>query len=145
MYDPANPPLRSPDFPDPATGFVVTTLLIVQDIARSVDFYTRTFDGKVVRDGAPAIIRIANTWLILNTGGGPTDDKPNVVAAPPRNDGVLSAAMNVRVADIRACYELWKARGAHFLTEPKTHVGEIRCYIQDPDGYLIEVGQVIPS
>ena len=126
-------------------GFVVTTLLIVQDIARSVDFYTRTFDGKVVRGGAPAIIRIANTWLILNSGGGPTDDKPNVVAAPPRNDGVLSAAMNVRVADIRACYELWKARGAHFLTEPKTHKGEIRCYIRDPDGYLIEVGQVTPS
>jgi catechol 2,3-dioxygenase-like lactoylglutathione lyase family enzyme len=126
-------------------GFVVTTLLIVQDIARSADFYTRTFDGKVVRDGGPTIIRIANTWLILNSGGGPTDDKPDVVAAPPQNDGILSAAMNVRVADIRACYELWKARGAHFLTEPKTHKAEIRCYIRDPDGYLIEVGQATPS
>jgi catechol 2,3-dioxygenase-like lactoylglutathione lyase family enzyme len=49
--------------------------------------------------------------------------------------------MNFRVADVRACYELWRSRGAHFLTEPKVHESEIRCYIRDPDGYLIEVGQ----
>jgi hypothetical protein len=33
------------------------------------------------------------------------------------------------------------ARGAQFLTPPKRHETEIRCYIRDPDGYLIEVGQ----
>jgi hypothetical protein len=35
----------------------------------------------------------------------------------------------------------WSARGAEFLTPPKQHQYEIRCYIRDPDGYLIEVGQ----
>ena len=28
-----------------------------------------------------------------------------------------------------------------FLTEPKDHGREIRAYIRDPDGHLIEVGQ----
>lgn len=145
MYDAANPPLRSPDAPDPAEGFVVTVLLIVKDIARSRDFYTRVFDGKVVRDGTPTMIRIANTWLILNVGGGPTDDKPGVTALPPTSDSILTAALNFRVADVRACYQLWKTRGAQFLTEPKVHKGETRCYIRDPDKYLIEVGQATES
>jgi catechol 2,3-dioxygenase-like lactoylglutathione lyase family enzyme len=139
------PPLRSPDAPDPTVGFVVTVLLIVNDIARSRDFYARVFDGKVVRDGSPAMIRIANTWLILNVGGGPTDDKPDVTASPPSSDRVLTVALNFRVAGIRACYELWKSRGARFLTEPKEHKGETRCYIADPDGHLIEVGQATES
>jgi hypothetical protein len=49
--------------------------------------------------------------------------------------------MNIRVADIQACYELWRSRGAEFITEPKDKHGETRCYIRDPDGYIIEVGQ----
>jgi hypothetical protein len=35
----------------------------------------------------------------------------------------------------------WSARGARFLTPPKQHPYEKRCYIRDPDGHLIEVGQ----
>jgi hypothetical protein len=38
-------------------------------------------------------------------------------------------------------YTEWSARGAQFLTPPKQHQYEIRCYIRDPDGHLIEVGQ----
>lgn len=49
--------------------------------------------------------------------------------------------MNIRVAGIQACYELWKSRGAEFITEPIPKAREIRCYIRDPDGYIIEVGQ----
>ncbi len=49
--------------------------------------------------------------------------------------------MNFRVADIQACYELWKGRGAEFITPPIPRYGEIRCYIRDLDGYIIEVGQ----
>ncbi len=36
----------------------------------------------------------------------------------------------------------WRAKGAEFMTEPKDHGVEIRCYMRDPDGYIIEVGQV---
>ncbi|MGO9888784.1 MAG: VOC family protein, partial [Solirubrobacteraceae bacterium] len=45
------------------------------------------------------------------------------------------------VKDIEAVYAEWTARGANFLTPPKQHAYEIRCYIRDPDGHLIEVGQ----
>ena len=53
--------------------------------------------------------------------------------------------MNIRVADIQECYGLWRSRGAEFLTEPKDKYGETRCYIRDPDGYIIEVGQSKPG
>jgi lactoylglutathione lyase len=45
------------------------------------------------------------------------------------------------VTDIRRYYDLWSSRGAKFITEPKVHPTELRCYMRDPDGYLIEVGQ----
>jgi hypothetical protein len=54
----------------------------------------------------------------------------------------MSSFMNLGVADIWACYKHWSAKGAHFLTEPlDNHSHELRCYMRDPDGYLIEVGQ----
>jgi hypothetical protein len=53
--------------------------------------------------------------------------------------------MMIRVADIQACYEIWRNRGAEFITEPKDNCGEMFCYIRDPDGYIIEVGQSKPG
>ena len=49
--------------------------------------------------------------------------------------------MNLRVADIQACYEQWSAKGAEFLTPPIDRGAETRCYMRHPDGYVIEVGQ----
>jgi hypothetical protein len=49
--------------------------------------------------------------------------------------------LNLRVTDIRRYYNLWSSRAAKFITEPKVHATEFRCYMRDPDGYLIEVGQ----
>jgi lactoylglutathione lyase len=129
------------DSPLPKKGFVATILLIVKDVARSRRFYEHVFGAHVLEESDPAVLRLANTWLLINRGGGPTDDKPTVTAAPPSDPDRLSIALNLRVADIHECYHLWKSRGATFLTEPKPGDGEIRCYIRDPDGYLIEVGQ----
>src|ERR1700685_4543833 len=91
--------------------------------------------------GASGHIQIANTWLIVNVGGGPTPDKPTVTLSVLADPDKISSFMNIRVADIQACYKLWKSRGAEFITEPIPKYGEIRCYIRDPDGYIIEVGQ----
>ena len=88
---------------------------------------------------------IANTWLLVNPGGGPTPDKPSVTLSVPANPDLVSSFMNIRVADIQACYKLWRSRGAEFITEPKPKYGETRCYIRDPDGYIIEVGQSNPG
>jgi catechol 2,3-dioxygenase-like lactoylglutathione lyase family enzyme len=129
------------EFPAPQSGFVVTHFLVVADQDRSRDFYQSVFGATVVLERDPVILKIANSWLILNVGGGPTDDKPAVTLAPPSDPDRTSAFLNLRVADIAACYAEWKARGAEFLTEPKVHAHEIRAYIRDPDGHLIEVGQ----
>jgi lactoylglutathione lyase len=129
------------DFPAPASGFVVTHFLVVSDQDRSREFYRTVFGAKVVMERSPVIMKIANSWLILNAGGGPTDDKPTVTLTPPADPDHASAFLNIRVADIAAAYAEWSAKGAEFLTEPKDHGREIRAYIRDPDGHLIEVGQ----
>src|SRR5713226_2045437 len=134
-------PVNPEDFPAPKDGFVITHFLVVSDQDRSRDFYQRIFDAKVVLERDPVIMKIANSWLILNVGGGPTDDKPTVTLAPPDDPNRASAFLNIRVADIKKAYKDWSARGAKFLTEPKDHGREIRAYIRDPDGHLIEVGQ----
>jgi lactoylglutathione lyase len=121
--------------------FVVTNTLIVEDIQRSVAFYRDVLGAAVLREGEPTFLRLGNIWLTINGGGGGTDDKPQVVASPPRDLNVLSIFLNLRVTDIRHYYELWSSRGATFVTEPKVHATELRCYMRDPDGYLIEVGQ----
>ena len=125
----------------PKEGFVLTHFLTVADPKRSAEFYLRIFGGEVVRRGEPTIIQIANSWLVFNKGGGQTDDKPALTLSTTPNLNEVSNFMIIRVADIWAYYEEWKKRGAEFLTEPKEHELEIRCYIRDPDGYLIEVGQ----
>jgi putative intracellular protease/amidase/catechol 2,3-dioxygenase-like lactoylglutathione lyase family enzyme len=128
----------------PREGFTVAYFLTVADIERSARFYETVFGGRILsrgdRSGAPGYIQIENMWLLVNVGGGPTPDKPTVTLSVPSPDKINSF-MNIRVADIQACYELWKSRGAEFITEPIPKYGEIRCYIRDPDGYIIEVGQ----
>jgi len=121
--------------------FVVTNTLIVRDIQRSVAFYRDVLGATVLREGEPTFLRLANIRLTINGGGGPTDDKPEVVASSPRDPNVLSIFLNLRVTDIKRYYDLWSSRGAKFITEPKVHATELRCYMRDPDNYVIEVGQ----
>jgi catechol 2,3-dioxygenase-like lactoylglutathione lyase family enzyme len=129
------------DFPAPSEGFVLTHFIVSADVPRSRDFYAGVLGGTVVLDGEPTIVKLANSWVIINVGGGPTDDKPEVFLEAPTDPTRTSAFLNIRVADIQAVYEEWRSKGAEFLTEPKVHAAEIRCYIRDPDGHLIEVGQ----
>ena len=91
--------------------------------------------------GGLTYVALSNSWIIINVGGGPTDDKPEVTLETPGDPDRVSSFLNIRVADIQAVYSEWSARGAQFLTPPKQHQYEIRCYIRDPDGHLIEVGQ----
>ena len=127
----------------PKEGFILTHFLTVADVKRSAEFYSRILGGDVVLNSEPTILRIANTWLILNVGGGPTDDKPDVTLRTPQNPKEFSSFLNIRVANIHAIYEEWRGKGAEFITEPKHHQYEIRCFMRDPDGYIIEVGQSI--
>ena len=133
----------------PADGFTVAHFLTVADIERSVRFYATVFGGRVLSlgdaDGAPGYVQIANTWLIVNVGGGPTPDKPSETLGVPPDPDFISSFMNIRVADIANCYARWRALGADFLTAPIEKYGETRCYIRDLDGYIIEIGQSKPG
>jgi catechol 2,3-dioxygenase-like lactoylglutathione lyase family enzyme len=124
-----------------ADEMVLTHFIVSADIERSRRFYTEVLGGKTVRAGEPSYVALANSWIIINRGGGPTDDKPDVVLETPPDLDRASSFLNIRVADIQAVYTEWSARGAEFLTPPKQHPTELRCYLRDPDGHLIEVGQ----
>lgn len=126
----------------PASGFVLTHFAVVSDQDRSRRWYQDVLGGEVVAERDPVILRVANSWIILNAGGGPTDDKPGVTLDVPSDPSRVSAFLNIRVADIAAAYRDWSARGAEFLTPPREHEREIRAYMRDPDGHLIEVGQL---
>jgi len=133
----------TPEAGSPAYEIAVAQFITVADVERSRRFYTEVLGGKTVISGEPSYVAFANTWIIINVGGGPTDDKPTVTLETPSDPDRATSFMNIRVSDIEAVYADWSARGAEFLTPPKRHATEIRCYVRDPDGYLIEVGQTI--
>ena len=127
----------------PREGISIAQFLTVADIERSARYYEKVFGARILSLGdgnAPGYLQLENIWMILNVGGGPTPDKPTVTLSLP-DPNHINSFLNMRVADIQACYKLWKSRGAEFITEPIPKYGEIRCYIRDPDGYIIEVGQ----
>ena len=126
----------------PGEGIVLAHFIVSDDVERSRRFYTEVLGGRVAfSSGELTYVALANSFIIINVGGGPTDDKPAVTLETPRDPDRVSSFLNIRVADIKAVYAEWSARGAQFLTPPKQHQYEIRCYIRDPDGHLIEVGQ----
>jgi predicted enzyme related to lactoylglutathione lyase len=125
----------------PADDIVLAHFIVSNDVERSRRFYSEVLGGKVIFNGEVTYVALANSYIIINVGGGPTDDKPSVTLETPTDPDKVSSFLNIRVKDIEAVYAEWSARGAQFLTPPKHHQYEIRCYIRDPDGYLIEVGQ----
>jgi catechol 2,3-dioxygenase-like lactoylglutathione lyase family enzyme len=128
-------------FPAPTEGIVLTHFIVSADVERSRRFYTDILGGETLLEGEPTIVALANSWIIINVGGPPTDDKPTITLEPPRDPDRVSSFLNIRVAHIQSVYDQWSARGAQFLTPPTDRGREFRCYIRDPDGHLIEVGQ----
>jgi catechol 2,3-dioxygenase-like lactoylglutathione lyase family enzyme len=130
------------NLPAPQDGILVTQFLTVRNVARSRAFYSDILGGQVVLEENPCIVKLANSWVIMNPGGPPTPDKPDITLVNYEAGTTVSCFMNLRVADVAACYAQWSALGAEFVTPPIDRGAEIRCYMRDPDGYLIEVGQM---
>src|SRR5262249_21370333 len=130
-----------PAFPPPEAGIRLTSCVVSNAVGRARRFYADVLGGETVRAGEPSVVQLANSWIIINVGGGPTEDKPTVTLEAPSDLNRTSAFLNIRVADIESVYAEWSARGAEFLTPPQDRGAEIRCYLRDPDGHLIEVGQ----
>ena len=66
------------DFPAPREGVIITHFLVVRDQDTSREWYSNVLGAEVVYERDPVILKLHNGWLILNVGGGPTDDKPDV-------------------------------------------------------------------
>src|SRR3984885_7046471 len=88
----------------PAERMVVTHFIVSDDVERSRRFYTEVLGGTVVFGPEPTNIALANSFIIINVGGGPTDDKPTVTLETPRDPDRVSSFLNIRVTDIHAVY-----------------------------------------
>jgi catechol 2,3-dioxygenase-like lactoylglutathione lyase family enzyme len=130
------------DFPTDAVE--LTQLLVVSDLDRSRTFYRDVLGAELHREyGETSIVlQLQGVWLLLVTGGGPTEDKPSVTFAPPPDPDVVSHQLTMRVPDCQAAYEILRERGAEFLTPPNDRGGEIRCFFRDPDGHLLEISEI---
>jgi catechol 2,3-dioxygenase-like lactoylglutathione lyase family enzyme len=138
----ATPFIDFPNLPTPPEeGLLMTLFITVRKVAESRRFYSEVLGGTVVLEENPCMVKLANSWIIMNPGGGPTPDKPGISVVNYEPGATTSIFLNLRVGDIQSCYETWKARGAEFVTPPIDRGAEIRCYMRDPDGYMIEVGQ----
>lgn len=130
--------------PFPTDGVEMTQLLVVSDLDASVPFYRDILGAEVVREygGTSCVLNFQGAWLLLVTGGEPTEGKPTVTFAPPADPDAVSHQLTIRVPDCRGAYETLRARGAAFLTPPVDRGGEIRCFFRDPDGHLLEISEV---
>lgn len=128
--------------PFPAPGTELTHILVVSDVERSVAWYRDVLGAELFREygGTSAVFRFGAAWLLIVTGGGPTDDKPDATFDVPDPTRV-SHAVTIRVADCRAAYGTLSARGADFLTPPHDWGHEVRCFFRDPDGHLFEISE----
>ncbi len=129
----------------PTEEVELTHILVVADIDRARSFYRDVLGAMVYREygGTSCVLEFQGSWLLLVTGGGPTEDKPDVTFEPPKDPQSVSHSMTIRVPDCKEAYEVLRSRGAEFLTPPYDRGGEIRCFFRDPDGHLLEISQVL--
>lgn len=126
----------------PVEGMELTTILVVSDPERSRLFYVDVLGAEPYREyGASAVLRFGGAWILLVPGGPPTEDKPTVTFAPPADPHRVDHAFTIRVPDCRAAYGTLRGRGAEFLTPPVDHGSEVRAFLRDPDGHLIELSE----
>jgi catechol 2,3-dioxygenase-like lactoylglutathione lyase family enzyme len=127
----------------PTAGVELRYLLVAGDYARSLTFYRDVLGATVVREISDdlCLLSFGGAEILLTVGGGPTKDKPTVTFAPPTDAYRVSSELNIRVPDCFAAYEVLLSRGAEFLTPPVDWGYEVRAFLRDPDGHLIELTQ----
>jgi catechol 2,3-dioxygenase-like lactoylglutathione lyase family enzyme len=127
----------------PPQGAELTRLLVVSDVETSKRWYVDVLGATLHREygGTSVVLQLLGAWLVLVTGGGPTEDKPTTKFATPPDPDTISSQMIFGVPDCKAAYEALKERGADFLTPPVEYDWETRAFFRDPDGHLFEISQ----
>ena len=100
---------------------VLAHFIVSDDVERSRRFYAEVLGGRLAFSGPGGLtyVALSNSWIIINGGGGPTDDKPSVTLETPRDPDRVSSFLNIRVEDIEAVYAEWSA-GAQFPDAAET-------------------------
>ena len=129
----------------PTSDMELTHILVINDLEKSKSFYKDVLGAEIINEygGTSCVLKFQGSWLLLVTGGEPTEDKPDVAFAPPNNPNIVSHSFTIRVQDCNQSYEILKSRGAKFLTPPFDWGQEIRCFFTDPDGHLFEISQLV--
>jgi predicted enzyme related to lactoylglutathione lyase len=134
--------MNLPDAPIAEEGFYVTHCVTVADQERSAKFLCSRAGLQSYEGERPVLHQAVQLLAHSEFRLRPTLDKPQVFLTTPQDPNTFSSFLSPRVDDIAKCYREWKAAGAEFLAEPWDNQGwERRCYMRDPDGYMIEVGQ----
>jgi catechol 2,3-dioxygenase-like lactoylglutathione lyase family enzyme len=126
---------------DPFQHAAISTILVVNDVIASKNFYTSVLGAEIFREygGNTVVLKFLQHWLLLVSAGEPTTDKPHTCFCPPSDRYTVSHSFTIRVMDCNASYEILKQRGADFLTPPLKQGAETRCFFYDPDGHLFEI------
>ena len=127
----------------PSSDMELTHILVVSDFDRSLAWYRDVLGAHFHREygGTSAVFDFNGTWLLIVTGGGPTEDKPDVSMAVSSDVMSVDHSFTIRVEDCQQSYETLVNRGAEFLTEPYDWGAEVRCFFRDPDGHLFEISE----
>lgn len=122
----------------------LTTILVVDDLDRAKAWYLDVLGARLYGEygGTSVVLSFLGAWLLLVTGAGPTEDKPDTSMAAPQDPSSVDHAFTIRVADCVSAYEDLKRRGARFVTPPFDRGAEIRCFFRDPDGHLFEISSI---
>jgi catechol 2,3-dioxygenase-like lactoylglutathione lyase family enzyme len=132
----------STDFP--TEGMALSHILVVSNLEKSKVFYNDILGADLYREygGTSCVFEFQGAWLLVVTGGEPTEDKPDIYFKAPVDKNSVNHAMTIRVPDCQGAYDVLKSRGAEFITPPYYWESEIRCFFRDPDGHLFEISQV---
>jgi len=128
----------------PTDDMELTHILVVSDLDNSVAWYRDVLGARLERTygGSSAVFDFNGSWLLLVSGGEPTNDKPDIRFVPPDDPGRVGHSFTIRVQDCQSAYEVLVNRGAMFLTPPYDWGAEIRCFFRDPDGHLFEISEI---
>lgn len=128
---------------NPFENSALTTILVVTDIEQSKSFYSDVLGASIFREygGDSVVLEFLGNWILIVTGAGPTEDKPDISFDVPTDQSRVSHAFTIRVDNCQASYDTLVGRGAKFLTPPYDRGQEIRCFFQDPDGHLFEISE----
>jgi catechol 2,3-dioxygenase-like lactoylglutathione lyase family enzyme len=120
-------------------------ILAVRDVERSTRFYVDHlgFVIDALYDDPPsATLSRDGVRLSLAEQGHPAPDRPGITLQVPADPTVLPVIVVLEVADAAAVHAQLVEAGTPMLAEPWSPPwGGLRCFVVDPDGYLVEIEQ----